>query len=820
MLNKLILENYIPLLSSGITKVELNVEHLVNLFIAQNGTGKTSILKEANELPPENGNFKMGRKYVERKLGGDLFIMDSYTGRSDGHSFKKNGVELNKGGTYTSQKELVWAYFKLDSNRSRVLSGLKAIDLFSNMNPNRRKEVMMWLYPNDTQFAMGVYNKLKVDRNELKAAIKNQVSRYTEENRKLQHIADCGIDELESRIKAIDNELRQSLLVRGSLEQYNADPALQKKIQDFTLLTDQMAINKVSGFFDTEVELLEAMEVVEGLLSNHQEQASVIQRVISEHAGVLEGMEEFLEDPLTFQHQSDQLQEELLRIQEEVKKYDTILSKFQVFNDPEANLKGLDLIEEGFIAQLRRVTLASSVELTGGQFNAWTRRQEQVGNELRTLEGDLTNVTHQLSHYNSMDNVNCPECEHEFKVGITPKELKDLEHKKNGLINQIEKLQQEKKKLVELIENDQDWYETMMALHQFCRLNGDVPCLVTLVKEYDIGKNDTNILLNALRAYSGRLNLTKRAKLLLEEKDILSTRIGLLQRDNVLDVAHYVAGLEESLKNENGRVSFYRRKLRNFQASLNTLQNYNKDLDRLGRLREDILKGLEHEGLVNLRQRVDGRIGILSEEKDNYLTSIINSRSLTAVVTSISDDINRLKRRLIIVETWMDGLCPNKGFIGRLMSDFLKTFCGNMNAVIQTVWNTPLYVKPCNKDNGDLTYKFPVIVGDGDPAPDISDCSLGQTSMIDFAFRYVALSYHGYDYPLFMDEVGTAFDEIKRGRFFNFVKDITQKKDARQLFCVSHYLSSYGIFSDPNVVAMKYEGLTLPYEPNKHSAIS
>ena len=819
MLTKLYLENYIPLLSSGINKVEMDLQHMVNLFIAQNGVGKTSIMMEANPMPPENGNYKNGRKLWEWKEPGKHYILDSRTHQGDGHTFVLNGENLNKGGTYSEQKELVWHHFKLDQNRCRVLSGVKLMDLFSNMPIARRKDIFMWLYPNDTQYAMGVYNKLKTERNELKAVIKNQVARYTDENAKLQQIAACGVEELESRIKAIDEELRQSLLVRGSLESVRLDPALQAKLHRFNALTEQLTVNKVSGFFDTEQELVEAIEINEHLYSTSKEQGSVLAQVIAEHSSVLEGMDEFLEDPLVFQHQSDQIKADLTKMQEEIKQHDTILEQYPLFNSDTISLDGLDRVQEAFGAQLRKVVNASMPDLNGSQYKQLTTLHDTTVNKLREVEGKLSGVAHQLKHFDSLAPVECPECDHEFKVGVSPAEIQKLRDSKEALGIQLGKLEQEKRQLKDQIDNDAEWYESMMALHQFCQFNREVPALTMLVKEYNIGKGDTNILLNALRTYAGRVDLVKRCKLLMEEQDLLNTRIGLMQRNNVLDIAVYVQSLEEDLAKENRRTKFYQNKLQDLNRKLVMLRNYNNDLQQLRVLKEEILKGLENEGLLHLRERVDNRISLLTEEKDDYLTSIIKSRSLNAVVESISEDINRMKRRLSIVETLMDGLCPNKGLIGRMMTDFIKTFCGNMNAIIQAVWNTPLYVKPCNKDNGDLTYKFPVVNGDADPAPDVSNCSLGQTGIIDFAFRCVALSYHGNG-PLIMDEVGTTFDEIKRGRFFNFVKELTQKKDARQLLLVSHYINQIGIFSNPNIVAMKHDGLSMPGEPNKHSVIS
>lgn len=820
MLTKLILENYVPLMSSGISRVELDLAHMVNLFIAANGTGKSSILKELNPNPPENANYDMGRKYVEWREPGKVFILDSRTDVGDGHSFKLNGEEMNKGGTYTSQKELVWRYFnRLDTNLSRVLSGIKATDLLSMMPVNRRKDIFMHLYPNNTDYAMGLFNRLKTARNELKAQIKGQVLRYTEENRKLQNINECGVDEMESRIKHIEDELRQSLLVRGSLEAVKVDPQLQAKIADFTQLTDQLTVNKMSGFFSTAYELEGQLEILETLIGSHEESAAALQRVISDHAGALEGMEEILEDPLVFQHQADQLAEELKNLQQEINNHTTLLMNYPLFSDAEYPMDGLEHVSDAFVAQLRRVTIASIPTLTGGEYNSWLKQVEVTGNEIAAMTAELSGMMHQLKHYENAQEVECPDCNTQFKPGITPKQIQQLREKIEALTSRIVTNQKKKDQLTDAIANDHEWYHSMLALHQFCRTNGDVKCLTVLVKEFEIGKVEAHALLNALNSFMKRFDCVKRTKALLEEQKLLNTRIGLLSNDAVMDIAVYVKSLETDLEKENRRIAYYKSRHRHFMGSLNSIRNYNNDLNRLHVLREEVLKGLENEGLLDLRRRVDGRISLLTEEKDEYLRSIIASRSLSAVVTSIAEDIERQKRRLTVVETYMDGLCPNKGVIGRLMTDFIRVFCGNMNAVIKAVWNTTLYVKPCNKANGDLTYKFPVVNGDKAPAPDISDCSAGQTSIIDFAFRFVALGYQGI-YPLIMDEVGTAFDEIKRGRFFNFIREYTQKKDARQMFMVSHYLTHYGVFSNPNVVAMKYEGLTLPGEPNKHSTIS
>lgn len=534
MLTKLILENYIPLQKNGINYVELDLAHMVNLFVAQNGVGKTSILKECNQLPPESADFEAGgRKYGEWKIEGKHYIFDSHTGVSDGHSFKLNGEELNKGGTFMAQKELCWTHFKLDRSRVKFLTGLKVYDLFSNLSATRRKEILLWLYPNDTSYAMKVFNKLKIERNELKAVLKNQVSRYADESEKLKRIAECGVEELENRINFIDEELRKSLLLRGSLEEYKIHPGLREKIEQFEYLSASLTVNKVSGFIESEDELVTGIEMTERLIASYEENISAIQHTIGENAGLLEGVEEYLQDPLLFQNQADQLETEMEQLQKSVKEHTVILMDQPVFNEPESDFKGLDLVYDSFVAQLHCVVNANDSSINGAVYKQMEIQLNNLNNRIRDYEGKLSSAGHTLKHYNNAEAVECPECKHNFKVGVNEKDVHRLRTDVESWTSSLSGLEKEKVTLVDKLDNDRSWYESMVSLHQFCRARSDVPCLSVLVKEFNVGKNEISHLLNALRAYKGRFDASQRIKSLLEEKNLIETRIGLMNRDNV-----------------------------------------------------------------------------------------------------------------------------------------------------------------------------------------------------------------------------------------------------------------------------------------------
>lgn len=820
MLLKIILEGYVPLRTSGIKSIELNTNHIINLFISLNGAGKTSVLKEMNPLVPEKKNYRDGgRKYTEWRLNGKHYALDSYPHKDNGHSFKLDGVELNKNGTGQYQKDLIFDYCRLNVNLNRVLCGLRPADLFTSMDPTRRKEVLMQIYPNDVKDALNVYNKLKAERNSLRGAIKNQISRYTEENRKLQDINSYGVDELESRIKSIEVDLRQSLLVRGGLEGVVVDKYLQRKIDDFGLLTTRLAVDKLSGIVYSGEDIETTIDNVESFLHLHQEKAGVLKRVIAENAGMLEGLEEFLEDPEVFKEQAAHVKSDLHEVMEDLVKHTDLLAQYPILSDDDISKDNLELVETSFCNFLRRVTTVSDPAVNGGVYKGYTKLHESLEVSLRHYTETLAEVTHKLQHFENAENIECPDCTHEFKLGITPQELNSLKDQKVALAYNVEKVTKELAVLKDKIDNDAEWYLTMNQLFGFIRENSHAPVLALLVKEYEIGKTDSNRLLNAIELYMRRFKLQEKKGTLLKEQNLLETRIGLLDRNNALEIASYLARTEKELLTENNRISRCKNRLVSLRRTLADINSYGDDVKRLRTLKDEIMRGLTDQSLYEFRLKVDDRINILGAEKDDYMTSIIKNRSLTAVVTSISGDIERLKRRLKIVQIAMDGLCPNKGLIGRLMSDFLKSICGNMNAILKDIWNTPLYILPCEKDNGDLTYKFPAIVGEGDPNPDIADTSAGEQEIINWAFRLVLLGYHPVDYPLFMDEVGVNLDEVKQARFFNYVEELTRIKSPRQLFMISHFISSSGMFKEPNIVGLRFEGLTIPGEINQNSLI-
>ena len=815
MIEKIILEHNIPLSSSGIKYIEIDPTD-VNIFVSVNGSGKSSLIRELNQLPPDNANYhKNGRKYVKGTKNGISYELDSYTHKSTGHSFIWNGEQKNPGGTLTVQKQLVVEFFNLDDKLNRMLSGTKYIDLLSGMSPGRRKDIFMQMYPNDTTYAMGVYNRLKEERNNLKGAIKNQVTRAAEERRKLESLSDIKPEELEEKIKSIDSTLKDVFMIRGSLNNAKLDRDVQFKINRMETLAERLLLDSVTLAFDSRNELERSLEDQTRILDYNNKKITQYETLINDIHKVINSFGVIDMDPALYQTKLDALNEDIKNTEIKQQGLKAMLAGYPVLSESGDWTQYVNLFNE-FKLYLNGITVASHPTLTGAEYQSWVNHKNKLTNDLSGYEKSLEAARHKIKHYESADTVECPECTSKFKIGFTLADINATKEMIAALVKRIDSTVEEIKSLENKIENDASWFGSMNRLYSFIREHQELRVLSTLVTEYNIGKVPSESLLNGSQTLSELFHIDKRMIELNYEKDALESRIRVLESNNIGDLNKRLRSYKDSLAYHMLGKTYGIRNIQKINKSIKALDDYDTQLNVLQDLKTDIWNALVENGRHNLMIQLDAAIASLSSKKERHISDVIRSKSLNSVVESIDANLMRLRKRIKMVTVLMDGLCPNKGLIGKLMTDFITNVCGNMNALIRSVWCSPLYIKPCAKENGDLNYKFPVINSEDHErtCPDLSECSAGEQDMLNFAFRYVMWRYHGNEYPLFMDEVGVYFDENHRNRFFKEIEQKVTSGDVQQLFMISHYANQYGLFKDPNLIVINGEGLTINGEIN------
>lgn len=822
MITELRLKNNVGLLTKGTRSVELTLKELVNIFMGRNGYGKTSILKECHPLPPDNADYaKGGYKYVRWEVSeSEFYILESHTGTSSTHSFKKNGVEeLNTGGTLTVQKDLCREYFGLTPLLVRYMSGTKVNDLFTMLSTAARKQIIMDMYPNDTRYALTVYNKIKAELRNCQGAIKNQHKRLAEENQRKQQLMETSLPELEAKIESLDSRIKEAMVLSGALSHAtDVGEELHNQIKRFINLTRDLVLGGVTSIEGPTV-LVKKREQYRRILSNTQTKVTYRRSRIAELMETLSGVNYVTETPEVLEGQRDALQ--LVQAQDTQLHDDSKRIVDHTFG--ELTDAHVDLIVgacSAVIPLLEQVVIASNEKITLLGYKVWLERLEEVNSQGRNLKHQVETLQHDLKHFDMAEDQKCPECKHEFKPGF---DLKDIEFKRKELVTLNEQLRRavvEKRELEAKLSLDEEFFSTMSKVVSTCRYldDGDFT-LLNIMKNHRVGYRDTDTLINGMKALM--VYREKREVIKLHDAEIqsLTVRIDALRRNDISELTRQLTEMEALLASEENTLRNFSVKINDIESKLEEMQSRDTKIQILETLRADILEGFQEQGRYILRQATDSAIAEWVPTKDQQMQMLIRGRSAESVIRSIEEDIERLEVRCKKLQLLQDTICPNKGMIGKLMSDFIKTITGNMNAIIRDVFTTPLYILPCVDKKGDLSYRFPVINSvDGKPSKDVSDCSGGEQDIINLAFRMVLMRYAVQNrFPLVLDEVGTKLDAYHQQRLFDYILNISTSGDIYQILMVSHFFAHTSMFKKANVVALNSEGITVPADANRNA---
>jgi len=95
-----------------------------------------------------------------------------------------------------------------------------------------------------------------------------------------------------------------------------------------------------------------------------------------------------------------------------------------------------------------------------------------------------------------------------------------------------------------------------------------------------------------------------------------------------------------------------------------------------------------------------------------------------------------------------------------------------MNNIVNTIWTYDIEILPCNIEENDLTFRFPVIINGVKNVPDVSKGSSAIKDIIDLAFKITVMEFLNLlNYPLILDEIGSTFSPDHRIRLFNYIDE-------------------------------------------------
>lgn len=828
-ITKLVLKKYKRLMMSNIQCIEYDPTKTMQLLIGSNGSGKSSILEELTPIPAHHSGFDKGglkEIHVEHR-GVDYVLISNYDGGSGRHSFKRDGEELNEGGTFAIQRELVEQEFRLNRKVHELMIGLET---FTGMSTAKRREWLTTLSTVDLSYAFEVYNRVKSAQRDQLGVIKHLTKRMAGENMDLPD--DSQMTQMRENIKRLTNKLNDLFLHRkqhvsaGFRDEYHAQQQLNQlldRARNLLKLYPRIPSNQVIKDKETFAEELNEQ------FAQHRTMVAVVDQMVEELEGIRKKVPSKDDNlsPEQIQEIRDHLQDQL----DTAKGWDMAVEKYSgefplvhlpIHGDP---LRTLNEVFDRWSKLISTFPENESGRMNSADARTNKERLTLIKGQLRQVEDKQTIFARRLATLRGCEEVVCPSCTHSFKPGVDVSEIGTLEQNLEKLGGMAERLAAEIKQLTEWLE---EYDEYAAFVYNFRQLTQDYQQFQDL---WDYCSREQVMFRTPRRYMSAALAWRQTMEdrivrdMAMEKAAVLRKKLQYVEAIDQ-DVVGYLdqrrVELETQIENRSHEMQLYKQRLNDFQRAGRDIQTLSTDIERLlgefSQFSKNFQQQLEY--LVQRALEEETKITQLQMAEQQRQLSALEMRehTLQAIEREHEEAIQLHADLGLLVKS----LSPTDGLIGRYLMGFMQVMVKLMNAVINEIWTYPLEILPSKVDKDELDYNFPLQVSGGQvTAPDIARGSSSQRDVVNFAFKLMAMKFLNFeDYPLYLDEFGSTFDEQHRQNLIPFIARMIELGQIRQLFYISHFDATHGAFNQAEIFVLDPTNITVPQRYNEHVKIS
>ncbi len=805
------------MLVANIRRIVYTPTQMYQLILGTNGSGKSSIVNEISPLPADSKDYMTGgsKETKWEHKGSTYLISSNFKTKAGKHSFIKDGVELNPGGTQSVSRELAKIEFDYDDDIHELITGQIK---FSQMSTAERRKWFTLLCDTDFSFVVGYFNDMSRNARDALGYTKGLSDRIVTETNKLRALGDDYVA-WAAEAEELQQELEILYLNRSNRNLSGGEARIDQMLQWECRMADRILAmgNPVGGKFQS--------------LQHAKDRLTAIQKEQDLVKHSIQWTTEALEDLQRLKATVDSggvgsLEEAESEMAQLLRRSDYLRGCMTEFPDI-ADVDGLALNQAINNAREELTEVLRNIPNNlDKQFNMMRVKdnREQLSGLRRELEGFQNRVAKEesiLEHVSTVNHNECPNCEHKWLPGNTEQirraaeiNLKEFQQKVND--TQI---------AIKICEAYLEQAGEFSAFYQrFRALVANNPTMGVfwdaMLKEDGINTNPQGWI-RKFGAFSRDAETYAEWEMVKRRLDQLELSVEAMKKSNgqgelqsrIDQNAEKIASLTEQLVQLG----------RDFDE-VQEIVNKSSQLEELGRQLEAGSQKKEEafrDYVVELRDDTINEITRNNQSRLAFLNSKLSERkTIENLLADLEVSRNDAQLRHEIFKAIADELSPKDGIIAEQMIGFIKAWAKDLNAITDNVWTYSLEVLPCGESSGELDYRFPVSVKGERPTPDVMKTSMGQKEMIDFAFMLVAMLYKRLDqYPLFLDELGHFFDETHKANVMSFVKDLVETKGFSQVFMISHYAVSHGSFTNAEVLVMDPSNVTVPARYNQHVTI-
>lgn len=776
LIKKLILHKFKRFFLTGVEHFVYIPKDTVTILAWGNGMGKSSMLSQLSPLPADlkKDYNEDGYKIIELEDNGVSFKLSSGYVSKGKHSFLKNDIELNPGGTRAVQLQLVEEYFKITPSIFNIMLGIENL---TSMSPVSRKNWFTMLSPVDYSFSINVWNSLRSRARDILGSIKIFQS---EQTKKLSSLVDektlttlsKKIKELESVTGLLTDEItyleekENTVDIETTLKQANKARELLIRLEEKYGNKDLLEINQLVGNIESEI------KNIENQLASKQKLIKLL-----EH-----------KDKESLENKKKSLVEEINNLENTVGKFNLERYKILLSYYRENEEKIINLVKYLQDSDLQSIGGSKELQKIKSDINILSK-------EIVALQASKLSLNHKIEEQANIKEheVSCPNCKHTFYYTIDKDKL-ELAKKKVVEISTIILERETKIKSLNNLEN-----KIVLKLEAIEKLTSllsvDIlkPYFINLTQDFSNFFTLRNILIVQLENLEKLYKLTIELEHIEQELKIQANSI-LLAKEAGIDTLDV---LEQSIAKLSLDRSNCFTKLKELQVYKQVIEVYDKCIEHM-KSYSSYQVYLYHKGINDTRNSlIKNIITDIKLEMSNIQKQLDDNKVADSVIKTLQSSIEDHKVRLSVLNKMVDVLSPESGLIAKSINSFLNIYLTEMNQLINSVWSYPMEILPCEiEDNTDLNYKFKVKVNHSEVIEDISKLSSSMQEIVNLAFRIVFVKYLNISrFPLVLDEFGKTMDAQHRVAAYDVI-DKVLAHSFEHIVLVCHFESMYARFAN------------------------
>ena len=818
------IENFVGMHLNNVSRFKMSELSDYNVILGRNGCGKSRLMGFLPPVAPNKTDLLEGGKWTQHIVHDHVNYRLTCENQK-GH-LKNSIVNLDTKETILDRvnpsvyNAYINEHFKFNRDIHDIITGKV---LLTDMKTNDRRYWFSLLSESDLDFALKFYKEAKKRVRDLQGAIN-------------------------------DTNEQISDLMPKVLQDESERTVLQERIQvlqkDIGILDTALAKNEYRS--DVTLNSLDAIDQRIGLINDTVAtmETHIPKDAITDRAGLLEART-YLK--ATLDHQLKQLEELTRQIDDAnkirrvdvqalaaerdgyLKEVATLESSLVMFSDLIDYDLGVLKQAKGYQNQIINTISDCFTALDSqyptdnlsGRLQALHEQYDQLSKSCNVKRNQISLREERLHHIGHVNDINCPACHHTFKPGVDADESdrlhQDLLKWRSGLESDETKL----KEIEELIRIYTGFVNQMRAyvdMEQLLGQGGPWSKLFDHYRQVNVFANRPKTHLAVIQQFIHDLDAVISIHSLKSLTERLNTDIAIANAASGVNPEELYQ-IRNRLESE---IQSTQTRIRSNQTSIDLLDQIDQRLAKLSNMEESLMQLVQERSKVSTVLIENIRVEVMTEHRKELwdLLMVANQRFENMVqeqrqLEYLQKHRELLERKFKVSQQIVKAMSPDTGLLAKHLYQCISKITEFMTAYINRVWSYEIKIMPCDIQDGELDYKFPFWSNDcANVIADISMGSKGQREVINFVFIlavYNALGLNGY--PLFLDELGSAFDEEHRPALVGLIKDLVAQGKISSVFMVSHDAGTHLQLTNANVVVLDPNGVTLPKEFNKHVII-